>query len=160
MDTLRLDLVTTTVLDRISDSEIDKEYRKRFFLTAGDKLYGADDASKHFSILFSEDKAREHFGVIYLNGKNAVISSEILFSGALTTAAVYPREIIKRALEENAAAILVGHNHPSGNKNPSQDDLQITKKIKSACQTIDISLHDHLIVTSEGFYSFSDHGVI
>ena len=98
--------------------------------------------------------------MIYLNGKNAVISSEILFSGTLTTAAVYPREIIKRALEENAAAILVGHNHPSGNKNPSQDDLQITKKIKSACQTIDISLHDHLIVTSEGFYSFSDHGVI
>ena len=160
MDTLTLDLVTNTVLDRVSDSEIDKEYRKRFFLTAGDKLYGADDASKHFSILFSEDKAREHFGVIYLNGKNAVISSEILFTGTLTTAAVYPREIIKRALEENAAAILVGHNHPSGNKNPSQDDLQITKKIKSACQTIDISLHDHLIVTSEGFYSFSDHGVI
>ena len=160
MDTLRLDLVTTTVLDRISDSEIDKEYRKRFFLTAGDKLYGADDASKHFSILFSEDKAREHFGVIYLNGKNAVISSEILFSGTLTTAAVYPREIIKRALEENAAAILVGHNHPSGNKQPSSDDLAITKKIKAACKTVDIAFHDHVIVTSEGFYSFSDLGVI
>jgi len=160
MDTLRLDLVTNTVLDRISDSEIDKEYRKRFFLTAGDKLYGADDASKHFSILFSEDKAREHFGVIYLNGKNAVISSEILFSGTLTTAAVYPREIIKRALEENAAAILVGHNHPSGNKQPSSDDLAITKKIKAACQTVDIAFHDHVIVTSEGFYSFSDLGVI
>ena len=160
MSTLTLDLVTNTALDRVSDSELDSEYRKRFFLTAGDKLYGADDAIKHFSILFSDDISREHFGVIYLNGKNAVISSEILFTGTLTTAAVYPREIIKRALEENAAAILVGHNHPSGNKNPSQDDLQITKKIKSACQTIDISLHDHLIVTSEGFYSFSDHGVI
>ena len=160
MDTLTLDLVTNTVLDRVSDSEIDKEYRKRFFLTAGDKLYGADDASKHFSILFSEDKAREHFGVIYLNGKNAVISSEILFSGTLTTAAVYPREIIKRALEENAAAILVGHNHPSGNKQPSSDDLAITKKIKAACQTVDIAFHDHVIVTSEGFYSFSDLGVI
>ena len=160
MDKLMLDLVTNTVLDRVSDSEIDKEYRKRFFLKAGDKLYGADDASKHFSILFSEDKAREHFGVIYLNGKNAVISSEILFSGTLTTAAVYPREIIKRALEENAAAILVGHNHPSGNKQPSSDDLAITKKIKAACQTVDIAFHDHVIVTSEGFYSFSDHGVI
>ena len=160
MDTLTLNLVTNEVLDRVSDSDLDLEYRKRFFLKAGDKLYGADDASKHFSILFSEDKAREHFGVIYLNGKNDVISSEILFTGTLTTAAVYPREIIKRALEENAAAILVGHNHPSGNKQPSSDDLAITKKIKDACKTVDITLHDHVIVTSKGWYSFADHGVI
>ena len=160
MDTLTLDLVTNTSLDKISDSELDKEYRKRFFLTAGDKLYGADDASKHFSILFSEDKAREHFGIIYLNVKNDIISSEILFSGTLTTAAVYPREIIRKAIEESAGAILVGHNHPSGNRQPSQDDLSITKKIKAACETVDITLHDHVIVTSEGYYSFADNGVL
>jgi len=160
MDTLTLDLVTNTVLDRVSDSELDLEYRKRFFLKSGDKLYGAEDASKHFNILFADDPSREHFGIIYLNGKNDVISSEILFTGTLTTSAVYPREIIRRSLEEHCAAIICGHNHPSGNKNPSQDDLQITKKIKSACQTVDISLHDHVIVTSEGFYSFADHGVL
>ena len=160
MDTLRLDLVTTTVLDRISDSEIDKEYRKRFFLTAGDKLHGAEEAAKHFNMLFAKDPSREHFGIIYLNVKNDIISSEILFSGTLTTAAVYPREIIRKAIEENAAAILVGHNHPSGNKQPSSDDLAITKKIKAACETVDIVLHDHLILTSTGYYSFADNGVL
>ena len=150
----------TLTLDRISDSQLDKEYRKRFFLKSGDKLQNAEDAAKHFNILFGEDPAREHFGIIYLNGANKVINSEILFTGSLTTSAVYPREVIKRTLEENAAAILCGHNHPSGNRNPSQDDLSITKKIKTACETVDIVLHDHLIVTSIGYYSFADNGVL
>ena len=160
MSTLTLALVTNTVLDRVSDSELDKEYRKRFFLSAGEELHGAEDAAKHFNMLFADDPAREYFGIIYLNGKNDVISSEVLFTGTLTTSAVYPREIIKRALEENAAAILVGHNHPSGSRQPSQDDLSITKKIKTACETVDIVLHDHLIITSTGYYSFADNGVL
>jgi len=160
MSTLTLDLVTNTALDRVSDSELDKEYRKRFFLSAGEELHGAEDAAKHFNMLFGEDPAREHFGIIYLNGANKVINSEILFTGSLTTSAVYPREVIKRAIEENAGAILVGHNHPSGNKQPSSDDLAITKKIKAACETVDIVLHDHLILTSTGYYSFADNGVL
>ena len=160
MDTLTLDLVTNTALDRVSDSELDKEYRKRFFLSAGEELHGAEDAAKHFNMLFADDPAREYFGIIYLNGKNDVISSEVLFTGTLTTSAVYPREIIKRSLEENAAAILVGHNHPSGNRQPSQDDLSITKKIKAACETVDIVFHDHLIVSSTGYYSLADNGLL
>jgi len=160
MSTLTLDLVTNNLLDKVSDSELDKEYRKRFFLSAGEELHGAEDAAKHFNMLFADDPAREYFGIIYLNGKNDVISSEVLFTGTLTTSAVYPREIIKRALEENAGAILVGHNHPSGNRQPSQDDLSITKKIKAACETVDIVFHDHLIVTSLGYYSFADHGLL
>ena len=160
MSTLTLDLVTNTALDRVSDSELDKEYRKRFFLSAGEELHGAEDAAKHFNMLFADDPAREYFGIIYLNGKNDVISSEVLFTGTLTTSAVYPREIIKRSLEENAAAILVGHNHPSGNRQPSQDDIAITKKIKAACETVDIVLHDHLILTSTGYNSLDDHGVL
>lgn len=147
-------------LDRVSDTALDEEYRKRFFLKAGDKLLSAEDAARHFNVLFSKDPAREHFGVIYLNGANKVITSEILFVGSLTTSQVHPREIIKRTLKENGAAIICGHNHPSGNRNPSRDDLQITKKIQLACEAIDIALHDHVIVTSEGYYSFADHGII
>ena len=94
--TLTLDLVTTA-LDRVSDSELDKEYRKRFFLSAGEELHGAEDAAKHFNMLFADDPAREYFGIIYLNGKNDVISSEVLFTGTLTTSAVSPREILKRS---------------------------------------------------------------
>jgi hypothetical protein len=74
MSTLTLDLVTNTVLDRVSDSELDKEYRKRFFLSAGEKLHGAEDAAKHFNMLFAKDPSREHFGLIYLNGKNDICS--------------------------------------------------------------------------------------
>jgi len=78
----------------------------------------------------------------------------------LTTSAVYPREIVKTALENNAAALICAHNHPSGNLNPSRDDISITKKIKAACDTVDIPLHDHLIIAGDGWYSFSDHGLI
>ncbi|MCH7762963.1 MAG: DNA repair protein RadC [Candidatus Marinimicrobia bacterium] len=146
-------------LDRVSDAALDEEYRKRFFLKAGARLSSAEDAAKHFNVLFSKDPSREHFGVIYLNGANRVITSEILFVGSLTASQVHPREIIKRALEKNAAAIVCSHNHPSGNTRPSQDDLQITKKIRLACETVEIALHDHVIVTSEGYYSFADHGI-
>ena len=71
---------------------------------------------------------------------------EELFKGTLTTSAVYPREVVKRALDNNAAALVFVHNHPSGNPNPSQDDLTITKKLKEAAKAIDVSIHDHLII--------------
>lgn len=147
-------------LDRVSDKELDKEYRKRFFLKAGNKISNAEEAAKHFNTLFSKEPSREHFGVIYLNGGNKLLASEVLFKGTITTSAVYPREIVKRALEQDAAAIVCGHNHPSGTISPSTDDLTITKKIKEACATVDIAVHDHIIVTSEGYYSFADHGIL
>ena len=148
------------VLDQISDEQLVNEYRKRFFLKAGDPVHSSEEAAKHFTVMFGPDPSRECFAVIYLNGKNGLISVEILFKGTLTASAVYPREIIKKALENHAAAIICSHNHPSGNLNPSRDDIAITKKIKAACDTVDIAFHDHLIVTSEGFYSFSDHGLL
>jgi len=76
------------------------------------------------------DKSREVFLVIYLNGRNQILKMEELFQGTLTTSAVYPREVVKRALVNDAAALVFVHNHPSGNPNPSQDDLTITKKIE------------------------------
>jgi len=85
---------------------------------------------------------------------------EELFKGTLTTSAVYPREVVKRALDNNAAALVFVHNHPSGNPNPSQDDLTITKKLKAAAKAIDVSIHDHLIIAGNEVYSFADHGLI
>ena len=92
------------------------------------------------------DKNHEVFMVIYLNGRNQILKMEELFKGTLNTSAVYPREVIKRALENDAAALVFVHNHPSGNPSPSQDDLTITKKLKEAARTIDIYIHDHLII--------------
>jgi len=106
------------------------------------------------------DKNREAFLVIYLNGRNQILKMEELFKGTLTTSAVYPREVVKRALDNNAAALVFFHNHPSGNPNPSQDDLTITKKLKEAAKAIDVSIHDHLIIAGNEVYSFADHGLI
>lgn len=106
------------------------------------------------------DKNREMFLVIYLNGRNRILKMEKLFEGTLSTSVVYPREVIKRALDNDAAALVFVHNHPSGNPNPSQDDLTITKQLKAAAQAIDISVHDHLIIAGNDIYSFADHGLI
>ena len=106
------------------------------------------------------DKNREVFVAIYLNGRNQILKMEELFQGTISTSAVYPREVVKRALENDAAAIVFVHNHPSGNPNPSQDDLSITKKLKDALISIDVSVHDHIIIAGNDVYSFADHGLI
>jgi DNA repair protein RadC len=106
------------------------------------------------------DKNREVFLVIYLNGRNQILKMEELFEGTLSTSAVYPREVVKRALVNDAAALVFVHNHPSGNPNRSQDNVTITKKLKKAAQAIDVSVHDHLIIAGNDVYSFADHGLI
>ena len=106
------------------------------------------------------DKNREVFMVIYLNGRNQIIKMEEVFEGTLSKSAVYPREVVKRALDNEAAALVFVHNHPSGNPNPSKEDLTITNKLKEASQSIDVVVHDHLIIAGNEVYSFTDHGLI
>ena len=106
------------------------------------------------------DKSQELFMVIYLNGRNQILKMETLFEGTLNTSAVYPREVVKKALENDASALVLVHNHPSGNPSPSKDDLTITKKLKEVARTIDIYIHDHLIIAGNDVYSFADHGLI
>ena len=106
------------------------------------------------------DRSRAVFMVIYLNGRNQIMSMEEVFEGTLTTSVVYPREVVKQALNHEAAALIFVHNHPSGNPQPSKDDLEITKKLKDAVSTIDVSIHDHIIIAGDETYSFADHGLI
>ncbi len=106
------------------------------------------------------DKKHEIFSVIYLNGRNEIIGMEELFHGSLTTSAVYPREVVKKVLKQNAAALIFVHNHPSGNLDPSQEDIKITKKLKDAVETIDVKVHDHLIIAGDNYYSFADNNLI
>ena len=146
-------------LTQISDTRILNEYRKRFRIPVGKVIENATDAVEHLR-LFIEDQHRESFVVMYLNGRNALLTTEVLFSGSLTTSAVYPRELIRRILRHGSAAIIVSHNHPSGNLNPSRDDIKITEKIKAATAVIDVQLHDHLVLTDTGFYSFADHRIL
>ncbi|MEE8340953.1 MAG: DNA repair protein RadC [Candidatus Neomarinimicrobiota bacterium] len=106
------------------------------------------------------NKTQEIFCVLYLNGRNEIISMEELFHGSLTTSVVYPREVVKKTLKQNAAALIFVHNHPSGNPNPSQEDIKITKKLQEAVATIDVKVQDHLIIAGNGFYSFADNNLI
>ena len=148
------------MLDKVSDKQIENEYHRRFSLKVGDTVNNAEDAVRHLVGMLAKETSRECFVVMFLNGANKYITCEILFKGSLTTSAVYPRVIIKRALELDCAAIICAHNHPSGNLQPSRDDVQITKKIKAACETVDIALHDHLIIAGDGWYSFADKGIL
>ena len=106
------------------------------------------------------DKSREHFKVILLDAKNRVIAADTLFEGTLTSGAVYPREVVRFALEHHAAAVIFAHNHPSGDPKPSADDISVTKKLLFACRTMGIVAHEHLIIGNNTYFSFSDQGYI
>lgn len=104
------------------------------------------------------DKKIEAFVAIYLDAKNRVIGDETLFTGTVTASVVYPREVVKSALAHAAAAVIFAHNHPSGDPVPSPDDLAITEKLVQACHLMGITVHEHLIIGTEGYYSFADQG--
>ncbi|EKD7759159.1 TPA: DNA repair protein RadC [Escherichia coli] len=103
---------------------------------------------------------REEFMVLYLNQQNQLISHETLFAGSISSTEVHPREVVKRALYFNAAAVLFAHNHPSGDITPSQADKTITQRLVQALQLVDIRVSDHLIVGGRQIYSFAEHGLL
>lgn len=105
-------------------------------------------------------RPKEVFVGIFLDAKNRVLASEILFQGSLSSSAVYPREVIAKALEHRAAALIFAHNHPSGETSPSAEDLAITKRLFFALAHAGITVHEHLITGGESFYSFADQGII
>lgn len=102
----------------------------------------------------------EEFRVLFLNHRHALIADEVMQRGTVNHTPVYPREIIKRALELSASAIILLHNHPSGDATPSKADIDITKKIVEAAGTVNITIHDHVIITETGYYSFKSFGLI
>lgn len=107
-----------------------------------------------------KDFSYEVFAVVFLNKSNKIIHFEIISRGGITGTVADPRIILKKALEENATSIVLCHNHPSGNLQPSKADEAITYKIKEAAKFLDIQLMDHIIVSEEGWYSFADEGKI
>ncbi len=105
-------------------------------------------------------EGREQFRVLFLDRKNRLIADEILGQGTIDRAPVYPREIIKRALAHNSTAIILAHNHPSGDPTPSQSDIDMTKEIVQACKPIKVAVHDHLIIGRENIASFKTLGLL
>jgi len=107
-----------------------------------------------------KDYSYEVFAVIFLNRANKINHFEIISKGGITGTVADPRVILKKALEEDATSIVLCHNHPSGNLQPSRADEELTKKIKDAASYFDIKIIDHIIVSEEGFYSFADEGIL
>ena len=107
-----------------------------------------------------KDYSFEVFGVVYLNKSNKVNHFEIVSSGGITGTVADTRIILKKALENRATSIVLCHNHPSGNLKPSKADEELTKKIKEAAKYHDIEVIDHIIVSEEGYFSFSDDGLL
>lgn len=106
------------------------------------------------------DLSHEEFWVIYLNNSNKVLDKKQLSKGGITGTVVDVRLALKTALELGAVAIVLGHNHPSGTLKPSQADKQITQKLKTAGESLDIKVLDHIIVTEKAYFSFADEGIL
>jgi DNA repair protein RadC len=106
------------------------------------------------------DLPHEIFAVVFLNRANKIIHFEIVSSGGITGTVADPRIILKKALEEEAVSLILCHNHPSGSLRPSRADEELTLKIKEASRFFDIKVLDHVIVSSEGYFSFADEGLI
>lgn len=102
----------------------------------------------------------EVFACMYLDNQHRVVRFEELFSGTIDGAAVYPREVVKRCLHNNAAAVIFAHNHPSGVAEPSHADVAITQRLKSALNTIDVRVLDHIIVGSKEVVSLAERGLV
>jgi DNA repair protein RadC len=107
-----------------------------------------------------QDKAKEHFKLILLNSRNRVIGISTISIGTLTTSLVHPREVFKEALLHSAASVVLAHNHPSGDPEPSEDDLKITKKLVESGKILGIEVIDHIIIGKTNFYSFREKGLI
>lgn len=102
----------------------------------------------------------EQFRILFLDRKNQVIADEQQQRGTVDHTPVYPREVVKRALELNAAALILVHNHPSGDPTPSRADIEMTRQVVSAAATMGIAVHDHLIIGRKGHTSFREKGLI
>ena len=102
----------------------------------------------------------EQFRLLFLDRKNGLIADELQQRGTVDHTPVYPREIVKRALELNASAVILVHNHPSGDPTPSQADIALTKEIKEAAEKLGIAVHDHLVIGKSGHSSFRALGLL
>ncbi len=103
---------------------------------------------------------REHFIMVSLDGASKVINTRVIHIGTLNQSLVHPREVYRPAIEDNAAGIIIAHNHPSGTLEASRADVSITNRLKEVGKLVGIELLDHVILSKEGFYSFSEDGLL
>lgn len=143
-----------------SVAEIDVSYSQRIPARDRIKITGAQDAYEASKLFWPSTDHVEYFYVLFLNRNNQVLGCHQVSKGGFTGTVVDIRVIFQIALKACATSIICLHNHPSGNLTPSDADQQITDKVKQAGKFLEIQLLDHLIITSERYYSFADEGIL
>lgn len=123
-------------------------------------VFGSPDAVKDFLRLQAQGLSHEVFSVMFLDSQNRLLAYDSLFRGTLTQTSVYPREIVKHALEVNAASVVLHHNHPSGVCEPSRADEVLTHTVKAALALVDVRVLDHVITSDYGALSMAEKGLV
>jgi DNA repair protein RadC len=118
-----------------------------------------EDLVSNYSNLF-RDQVHERFIVFWLSSSNSVMGFEVVSEGILNSSLVHPREVFRGAIVATCASIIVAHNHPSGSKEPSQEDVSITRQIVETGKIIGIPVHDHIIFAGHSFTSFAERGLL
>jgi DNA repair protein RadC len=123
-------------------------------------IFDSPTTTQQFVQLQLAEREHEVFAVIFIDAGHRLIAFEEMFRGTLRQTSVYPREIVKRALELNAGVVLLVHNHPSGSLEPSAADKALTQTLKAALALVDVRVLDHLIVSCTGYTSFAERGLL
>jgi len=140
--------------------ELVKESNSRYDLD-DKKVSGPADLHEIGKLLFNfESQAEEVFAIVTLDAKNNITGAFEVSRGALSSSIVHPREVFKRAILQNASSIALMHNHPSGDPEPSSEDLQMTKRLEEAGKILGIRILDHIIFGDDYFFSFKEEGLI
>jgi DNA repair protein RadC len=128
-------------------------------IATGSVIQNMEDAKKYLAVRFA-GLEHEVFAIVYLTNRHQVIACEELFRGTVDGASVHPREVVKSALQYNAAALLIAHPHPSGIAEPSAADELITRRLKSALALVDIRIIDHLVIAGDCAVSMAERGLL
>lgn len=122
-------------------------------------IHTSKQAKEYIQLALAQEKD-ECFGCMYLNAQHQLLAFEILFRGSISSAQVHPRVLVRRSIEQNATAVILCHNHPSGCVKPSSADKLITKQIAGILKVIDVSVLDHIIVSKQATHSMADNNQI
>jgi DNA repair protein RadC len=128
--------------------------------TTGENISNPNAIYNVITPLVAQHPGIEKFYCIFTTAKNKTISIKAMFSGSLSSCAVYIREIIKEAIKLDAACIIAAHNHPSGDNTPSEQDIKLTRNLIAACRIMDIAFHDHIVIGDSGYTSIMSENLI
>lgn len=134
------------------------ELSRRYLIKNNKKINGAKDVFDE--LIEYTTRNQEHFILLTLDGAGHLINKRVVFKGTLNQSLVHPREVFADAIADRSAAIIIAHNHPSGNLEPSVEDIEITKRLGKVADIIGIDLIDHIIISKNGYFSFVEEGIL